>query len=152
MTIFLNVLIVVLIIVVILLALFFYLGRKAQKKQVQQQALLDAAAQTTSLLVIDKKKMKLKDANLPKVVYENTPKYAQRMKVPLVKVKIGPRIMTLMAEGNVFDQLPIKSEAKVVVSGIYITKVLSVRGGTIQQPQKKEGFFKRMRNKAAKSK
>ena len=75
------------------------------------------------MLVIDKKKMKLKDAGLPKIVYEQTPKYMRRAKVPIVKAKIGPKVMTLIADAKVFDVLPVKTEAKVVVSGIYITEI-----------------------------
>ena len=56
--------------------------------------------------------MKLKDANLPKMVLEQTPKYLRGSKMPIVKAKIGPRIMTLMADPKVFDQLPVKAEVK----------------------------------------
>lgn len=41
-------------------------GNKLRKKQESQQAQIDAAKQVMSMLVIDKKKMKLKDAGLPK--------------------------------------------------------------------------------------
>lgn len=118
---FLNVLLVILLILVVVLAVLYFLGRKLEKRQVEQQQALEAAAQTVSMLVIDKKKMKLKDAGLPKIVYEQTPKYMRRAKVPIVKAKIGPKVMTLIADAKVFDVLPVKTEAKVVVSGIYIT-------------------------------
>ena len=70
----LNVLLVILVIVAIALAVLYFMGRKLEKRQVAQQDLLEAAAQTVTMLVIDKKKMKIKDANLPKIVYEQTPK------------------------------------------------------------------------------
>ena len=104
---------------------------------------MEAAAQTVSMLVIDKKKMKLKEAVLPAVVLENTPKYLRRTKVPVVKAKIGPMIMTLMCDNKVFEVIPVKKEVKAVVSGLYITGIKSVRGGSIEQPQKKKGFFRR---------
>ena len=66
-------------------------------------------------MAIDKKRLKLKEAGLPPAVYEQTPWYAKRMKVPVVKAKIGPKIMTLIAEERVFLQLPLKTEAKVVI-------------------------------------
>ena len=94
-------------------------------------------------LIIDKKKMKLKEAGLPAAVIENTPKYLRRTKIPVVKAKIGPRIMTLMCENKVFEVMPVKKEIKAVVSGLYITEIKSVRGGSIEPPQKKKGFFKR---------
>lgn len=142
---FLNVLLVVLILIVAVLAALYFLGRKLEKRQVEQQALLEAAAQTVSMLVIDKKKMKIKEANLPKMVFEQTPKYMRWAKVPIVKAKVGPKVMTLLADEKVFQALPVKTEAKVVVSGIYITEIKSVRGKAVVAPVKKKGFFQRFR-------
>ena len=51
--------------------------------------------------------------------------------------------MTLMADDKVFNILPTKAEVKAVVSGIYITEIKSVRGGTLTPPKKK-GFFKNL--------
>lgn len=144
----LNVILVILIIIVAALAVLYFLGRKLEKRQVEQQALMEAAAQTVSMLVIDKKKMKIKEANLPKIVYEQTPKYMRWAKVPVVKAKIGPKVMTLMADERVFQALPVKTEAKVVISGIYITKIKSVRGGAVPAAPKKKGFFARFKKNA----
>ena len=138
--------IVLIVILVVLLAAciaLYFFGKRAEKRQAEQQEQMEAAAQTVSMLVIDKKKMKLKEAGLPAVVLENTPKYLRRTKVPVVKAKIGPRIMTLMCDNKVFEVIPVKKEVKAVVSGLYITGIKSVRGGSIEQPQKKKGFFRR---------
>ncbi|MGN0371883.1 MAG: hypothetical protein ACI4F3_03640 [Enterocloster sp.] len=140
-----NVLIVILIVAAIALAVLYFLGTKLQKRQVEQQQMLDAAAQTVSILVIDKKKLKIADAGLPKIVTEQTPWYMRWSKLPIVKAKIGPKIMTLIADAKVFDTLPVKTEAKVVISGIYITQIKSVRGGTIPAAPKKKGFFARFK-------
>lgn len=148
----LNILLIVFVIVVAVLAVLYFLGRKLEKKQVEQQNMLEAAAQSVSILVIDKKKMKLKDANLPKAVFDQTPKYLQRMKVPVVKAKIGPKVMTLLADGEVFNILPVKTEARVVISGIYITQVKSIRGGGVPTAPRKKGFLEKIglkKNKAA---
>lgn len=144
---FLNVLLVILVIAVIALAVLYFLGRKLEKRQVEQQQLLEMSKQTVSMLVIDKKKMKIKDSGLPKIVYEQTPKYMRWAKVPVVKAKVGPKVMTLMADERVFASLPVKTEAKVVVSGLYITEIKSVRGGAIPQAPKKKGFFARFKKK-----
>ena len=134
-----------LVIIVLLLAAFialYVVGKKAQRRQLVQKEQMDAIAQTVSMLIIDKKKMKLKDAGLPAVVLENTPKYLRRSKVPVVKAKVGPKVMTLMCDVKVFEVLPVKKEAKVVVSGIYITGIKSVRGGLdIPEKKKKKRFF-----------
>ncbi len=134
-------LIVLVVLIGVCVGLYFF-GKKAQKKQAEQKEQMDAVAQTVSMLVIDKKRLKLKDAGLPAAVVENTPKYLRRTRVPIVKAKIGPKIMTLMCDEKVFEVLPVKKEAKVVVSGIYITGIKSVRGGILRfQRKKKKGFF-----------
>ena len=132
-------LVVLVVLIGICVGLYFF-GKKAEKEQ------MDAVAQTVSMLVIDKKRLKLKEAGLPAAVVENTPKYLRRTRVPIVKAKIGPKIMTLMCEEKVFEVLPVKKEAKVVLSGIYITAVKGVRG-PLDVPEKKKGFFARLRNK-----
>ena len=142
---FFKVLLVILIILVIALVVLYFVGRKMQRKQAAQQEQMEAAKQTVSMLVIDKKKMKIKDSGLPKIVYEQTPKYMRWAKVPVVKAKVGPKVMTLMADERVFASLPVKTEAKVVVSGLYITEIKSVRGGAIPQAPKKKGFFARFK-------
>ena len=142
---FLNVLLVILVIAVIALAVLYFLGRRLEKRQVEQQQLLEMSKQTISMLVIDKKKMKIKDSGLPKIVYEQTPKYMRWAKVPVVKAKVGPKVMTLMADERVFASLPVKTEAKVVVSGLYITEIKSVSGGAIPPAPKKKGFFARFK-------
>ena len=63
--------------------------------------------------------------------------------MPVVKAKIGPRVMTLLSDPKVFDQIPIKAEIKAEVSGIYIVGIKSVRGGKIvvEEKKKKKGLF-----------
>ena len=102
---FLNVVLVILVIAAIVLAVLYFLGRKLEKRQVEQEQLLEASKQVVSMLVIDKKKMKIKDAGLPKMVYEQTPKYMRWAKVPVVKAKVGPKVMTLMADERAFQML-----------------------------------------------
>lgn len=140
------ILLVILVILIIAAVVLYFLGKKAQKRQEEQQEQLDAAAQTVSMLIIDKGRMKLKDAGFPSVVLESTPKYLRRSKVPVVKAKVGPKIMTLMCETSIFDQIPIKKEVKATVSGIYITAVRGVRG-PLETPVKKKGFMAKLRGK-----
>lgn len=142
---FINVLFVILVIAVVVLVVLYFLGRKLERQQAEQQQLFEAAKQTVTMLVIDKKKMKLKDAGLPKMVYEQMPKRANLFKLPIVKAKVGPKIMTLIADEKVFAALPIKAEVRAVVSGIYITELKSVRGGSIVTPPAKKGFFARFK-------
>ncbi len=136
----LTVILWILVILIIILALLYFFGRKLEKKQAASQAMMEAAKQTVSILVIDKKKLKIKESGLPKMVYEQTPKYMRWAKLPIVKAKVGPKILTLIADEKVFQVLPVKTEAKVVISGLYITDIKSVRGGSIPSAPKKKSL------------
>lgn len=140
-----KVLIVILIIIAIALGVFYHFLRKAQKSQREQQVQMEAMAQTVSMLVIDKKRLKLAESGLPQMVIDQTPKYARFSKLPIVKAKVGPKIMTLVADEKVFEVIPVKKECKVVVSGIYITAIKSARGGLEQPAPKKKGVFARFK-------
>ncbi len=140
-------LIVLVVLVAGLIALYIF-GNKMQKKQMAQKEQMMAAAQPVSMLIIDKKFMKMKDAKLPKVVMEQTPKRYQNSKLPIVKAKIGPQIMTLIADDAIFDNLPTKGEIKAMVSGIYIVQVKSVRGKVAPVEEgKKKSFGAKLRKK-----
>ncbi|MCP1110289.1 hypothetical protein [Ohessyouella blattaphilus] len=138
------VLLIILAVLVIAVVVLYFLGKRAEKKQAEQKEQMDAVAQTVSMLIIDKGKMRLKDAGFPAVVVENSPKYLRRTKVPVVKAKVGPKIMTLMCDADVFKTLPVKKEVKATVSGIYITAVKGLRGAAEVAPAKK-GFFARFK-------
>ena len=90
------VLLVIIAILVVALVALIIVGNRLRKKQEANQAQIDAAKQVMSMLIIDKKKMKLKEAGLPKIVLEQTPKYLQRSKVPVVKAKIGPKVIQVL--------------------------------------------------------
>ena len=142
------VLIVIAVVLTALVIALYFLGKKAQKKQQQQQEMLEANKQTVSMLIIDKKRMKLKDSGLPQAVIDQSPKLMRGSKLPIVKAKVGPQIMSLVCEEKIFDSVPVKKEVKAVVSGIYITSVKGLHGKPIVTPPKKKGFFKRTLEKA----
>lgn len=137
------VLLVILVILIAVLVALYFFGKKAQRKQAAQQEQMDAIAQTVSMLVIDKKRLKISQSGLPAQVIAQTPKFLRWNKLPIVKAKVGPKVMTLVCDEHVFELIPVKREVKVVVSGIYITAVKSARGG-LETPVKKKGFFKRL--------
>ena len=146
---FLNVMIVILVVLAIALGVLYFVGRRMQKKQAAAQEQMEAMKQTINMLVIDKKRMKLKESGLPQMVIDQTPRYLRGSKVPIVKAKVGPRVMLLMADNAIFDSIPVKREVKAVVSGIYITEVQGIRGSVEPQPQKKKGFMDKIRTKVA---
>lgn len=139
------ILIVVMVILIAAIVALYFFGKKQEKKQAEQQEQLKAMAQNVSILVIDKKRMKIKDAGFPAVVLDSTPKYLRRAKVPVVKAKIGPKIMTLMCDEKIFPLVPVKKEVKAVISGIYITEVKGLRGALDTPEKKKKGFFSRFK-------
>ena len=142
------VLLVILAILIIAVVALYFLGRKAQQKQSEQQAQIDAMKQTVSMLIIDKKRMKLRDAGLPQVVVEQTPKWLRGSKMPIVKAKVGPQVMSLICDEKIFDSVPVKKEVKAMVSGIYITDVKGLHGKPIVKEQKKKSKFKQLVERA----
>jgi type II secretory pathway pseudopilin PulG len=142
------VLLVILAILIIAVIALYFLGKKAQKKQSEQQAQIDAMKQTVSMLIIDKKRMRLKDAGLPQAVIDQTPKLLRGSKLPVVKAKVGPQIMSLICEESIFESVPVKKEVKAVVSGIYITDVKGLHGKQQAAPTKKKSKFKQLVEKA----
>lgn len=134
---------IVLAVIVVIMAVLYFLGKRAQKKQAEQQVLLEQHKQSVSMLIIDKKRMKIKDSGLPQSVIDQTPKMMRNSKLPIVKAKVGPQIMSLISDERIFDMIPVKKEVKASVSGIYILDVKGLHGKMPAQEQKKKGFFKR---------
>ncbi len=139
-----TVLIIILIILVAVLVALYFFGRRMQERQAAQQPAFDAAKQTISILVIDKKKLRISQTDFPQLVKQQVPWYAKWMKIPVVKAKVGARIMSLMADAGVYEQLPLNRECKVVVSGIYIAELKSIRGGSIAPLPKKRSLLSRI--------
>lgn len=146
---------IMIIVIVVALAIMFVLyrvGDKLQKKQSAQREQMVEAAQPMNMLIIDKKMLPMKDAGLPKMVMEQTPKRYQKAKLPITKVKVGPQIMNMICDDAIFDELPTRGEVKAMVSGIYIISVKSVRGKKVAQEEetgkKKKGNWRtRMRKR-----
>lgn len=147
---------IMIIVIVVALAIMFVLyrvGDKLQKKQSAQREQMVEAAQPMNMLIIDKKMLPMKDAGLPKMVMEQTPKRYQKAKLPIAKVKVGPQIMNMICNDAIFDELPTRGEVKAMVSGIYIISVKSVRGKKVAQEEetgkkKKKGNWRtRMRKR-----
>lgn len=135
----------------------YFAGNKMQQKQIEQREAINAASQSATLFIIDKKIMPMKDANLPKSVMDQAPKRYQRAKVPIVKAKIGPQIMTLICDESIYDDVPQHGEVKAMISGIYITSVKTLHKKTkmMQQEEaasgtkRKKTFRERLMKKQA---
>ena len=134
------VLIIILIILIGLTVALYFFGKRMEKRQAEQEEQLEAAKQSISMLIIDKKRLKLKESGLPEQVIAQTPWYAKRSRVPIVKAKVGPRIMTLIADERLFDDIPVKKEVKATVSGLYITGVRGLHGRIERNVETKKGL------------
>ena len=140
------VLLVILAILIGITVALYFLGRRLQKRQEEQNERIQAAKQPVTMLVVDKKKLKLKESGLPEEVIKQTPWYARRSKIPIVKAKVGAQFVNLIADDKVYDLIPVKKQVKAMVSGIYIVEVKGMRGAklTPDSDVKKSWFRKQM--------
>lgn len=138
--------IVILLVLIGIMVALYFMGKKAQAKKEEQDAQMAAVAQTVSMLIIDKKKLRIKDSGLPQAVIDQTPWYTRITKLPVVKAKVGPRIMTLIADETIFADIPVKKEVKATVSGIYITGVKGLRK-PLEKPEGKKSWRAKLKSK-----
>ena len=143
------ILLIILAVIAAAIVVLVILGKRAKKKQAEQEEQIEASKQVISMLVIDKKKLRIKDSGLPQMVIDQTPKLMRRTKLPIVKAKVGPKIMTFIADAKVFEILPLKKEIKATVSGLYIIGARGIRGPleVPKKKQKKESAFNRLLRK-----
>lgn len=114
------------VIVAVALGLIFYFGRKNYVKSLEAQSFINQYKMVTPILVIDKKFEKPSAQNLPKNIYDKLPKTAHIRKMPIIKAKVGPQILTLMCDKNIYDVLPVKKTVKVELAGIYISHIIGM--------------------------
>lgn len=136
--------------ILIAMIVLYILGRRTQKKQESQEEEMKKQAQSMTFFIIDKKKMRLKDAGLPKVVYDSAPRLSRLGKVPVLKVKVGNRVMSLVCDAEVYKTLLPKQEVKAQVAGIYVVSAKRIRGPVYEgkktkDGKKKESFIDRLR-------
>ena len=138
--------IVMVVLIGVMIALYFA-GNKLQEKQMAQKEQINAAAQPANLFIIDKKIMPMKDAKLPKSVMDQAPKRYQKAKIPVVKAKVGPQVMTLICDESIYDEVPSHGEVKAMLSGIYIISVRAIHKSTKKlQQQEQEQASKRKKS------
>ena len=90
----------------------------------------------------------MSESGLPEQVIQQAPKLLRRNKLPIVKAKVGPQIMNLVADDKIYDDIPVKKQVRAMVSGIYIVEVKGVHGQKRERPQpKKKNFIGRFMDK-----
>lgn len=146
----LIILLIVLGLMIIALIVMYILGKRTQKKQEAQEEEMKKQAQSMNFFIIDKKKMRLKNAGLPKVVVDSSPRLAKLGRVPILKVKAGNRVMNLVCDAEVYKTLLPKQEVKAQVAGIYVISAKRIRGPVYEgkvgkNGKKKESFIDKLR-------
>lgn len=131
----LRIILIVLAVIAVILIILYLVGSRLQKKQLKAEKAMQNASMAVSLLVIDKQKLKVKDSGLMKQVQDAIPAYLKWRKFPIVKARIvkaniagGASVMSFICDDKIFKIIPTKTEVKVQISGIYITKLLSAKG------------------------
>ena len=123
----LDILVLVGIILVIVFIVLYFLNKWAGTRMADQQDMVERHKQPATIYVIDKKKDKLTNANLPKAMASQVPRMGRLMKMPLVKAKIGPQIMTLVCDKDVYNALPVKKSVNVELAGAYIVSMKGMK-------------------------
>ena len=143
------VLLIILVILIAILIALYFIGKRLEARQAQSDAQIQSMKQPMTLLVVDIKRLRLKEAGLPDQVIQQTPWYAKRSKVPVVKAKVGPQFINFICDEKIFDSIPVKKQIKAMVSGIYIVEVKGIRGKlpTDGEPKKKS-WIEKLQEKA----
>ena len=113
------------VVIALLVVGFFFLKRKMQKKLDDQQSLVNQHKVPMSILVLEKRRDRVSNANMPKSVLDQIPKIYKVKKVPIVKAKVGPQVMDLLCDEDVFDKLPERKTVRVEMAGIFIAGIKS---------------------------
>lgn len=140
----LDIIIIVAAVIVAVVAGLYFLNKWAYQKMDTQQQMINNVKTLTNMYVIDKKKAKITEVNMPKVVTENMPKMYKFIKMRFVQAKIGPQIVTLICDKRIFDIIPVKKNIKAELAGIYIVSIPGMKSLNEIKKEKKE------KNKAAK--
>ena len=130
-----NIVLIVLGIIAVVLIILYFLGSKLQTKQANADKAMQQMSMVVSLLVIDKQKLRIKESGLMKQVQDAIPAYVRWRKFPIVKARVikaniagGAQVMSFICDPKVFKIMPVKTEVKVTIAGIYITKLHSAKG------------------------
>ena len=107
---------------------YYFLKKRVERNASLQKDLVDKHKITTTILVLDKRMDKLGNAQLPQEVINQIPKLYRFKKHPIVRAKIGPRVMDLLCEKDVYDKIPDKKSVKVDLAGIFIAGISKPSG------------------------
>ena len=140
----LQIVLIVLAVIAVILVILYFVGSKLQAKQVNTEKAMKQMSMVVSLLVLSKDKLHIKDSGLMKQVQDAIPSYMKWRKFPIVKARIikanvagGAQVMSFICDPKVYKIMPVKTEVKVTIAGIYITKLHSAKGVDLSKLNKK---------------
>lgn len=130
-----QIVLIVLAVIAVILVVLYFVGSKLQTKHANTEKTMKQMSVVVSLLVLSKDKLHIKDSGLMKQVQDAIPAYMRWRKFPIVKARIikaniagGAQVMSFICDPKVFKVMPVKTEVKVTIAGIYITKLHSAKG------------------------
>ena len=139
----LQIVLIVLAVIAVVLVILYFVGSKLQAKQVNTEKAMKQMSMVVSLLVLSKDKLHIKDSGLMKQVQDAIPAYMKWRKFPIVKARIikaniagGAQVMSFICDPKVYKIMPVKTEVKVTIAGIYITKLHSAKGVDLSKVNK----------------
>ena len=140
----LQIVLIVLAVIAVILVILYFVGSKLQAKQVNTEKTM------TSEDIIEPVP---KDGNADelilwgagmKQVQDAIPAYMRWRKFPIVKARIikaniagGAQVMSFICDPKVYKVMPVKTEVKVTIADIYITKLHSAKGVDLSKLNKK---------------
>jgi uncharacterized membrane protein YqiK len=145
-------LIIIVIAIAVIMGVFYFLSRWAYRKMDEQQSFIQQQKMTQTAYIIDKKHDKITNVHMPKAVMDNLPKRARLMKMYFAQVKIGPQIVTLICDKNVYNALPVKKSTKIDIAGLYIVSVAGMKSAEEMKAKAKEKKAKAKAEKKEKKK
>lgn len=75
---------------------------------------------TTTLLIVGKGMKTPKEAKMPEHAINSLPKMVRNTKLPMVRAKVGKKLMTLVCEKKAYDNLVVFKKARVKMAGMVI--------------------------------
>lgn len=147
-------LLLIVLIVSIIGAILYFLNKKAYKRMNEQNSMIEQHKMMQSAYIIDKRRDKITNIeSIPKAVLQQMPKWGRFIKMNFVRVKIGPQILTLIADKPVFKALPEKKNVKIEIAGMYIVNMVGMKTAEelkAMEKAKKEKAKEEKRNKKMK--
>ncbi len=140
----------IVLIIAIIVCILYFLNKKAYKKMNEQNEMIEQNKMLQTAYIIDKKRDRITNIeSMPKAVLSQMPKWGKFIKMYFVRVKIGPQIVTLMADKSVYNALPVKKTVKIEMAGMYIVNMIGMKSASELKAIEKAKKQKAKEEKAA---